>query len=86
MKVEGLEELMERLGRMSERADKAVEAVDGKDAAQVRAALQLRAGTHRSPLMSQEHARMVASGEATEKEMYDVYWTIEDVAKYLTED
>jgi hypothetical protein len=36
--------------------------------------------------MNQEHARMVAKGEVSEKEMYEAYWTIEDIARFLTED
>ena len=87
MRLEGLEEFVEYLETMREKAGKVSEAIEGGgDAKQVKASIgQMKESPHRTPLMSQEHAMMVVSGEVKEKDMNEAYWTVEDIAKYLTE-
>jgi len=88
MRLEGLEEFVEYLGMMRERASKVQEAIEGGgDAKQVKASLgQMRESPHRSPLMEQADAQEVASGKVKENDMYEAYWTAEDIIRYLTED
>ena len=89
LKIEasGLDDLLEFFESKIEKADNVAKAANGKnDIDRTRAELKLVGRPRLMPLMSSEHAKMIQSGQATEKEIYMLYWTIDDITAYLTED
>lgn len=77
-------DLLLALATIQEKAEKIEDVADGsKQVADVRSELGLRNKPMNSPLMTEEHAKMVANGRVKPKDMDEAYRTIRDMGDYV---
>ena len=87
IKIIGLEELNAYLEGLDERVAQVETATDGKKSiSETRSELRIKGKPQRTPLMFEEHARLVVDGDVTEEEMTRAYMTVEDIADFLEGD
>lgn len=84
IKIIGLEKLEAYIEELEQRANQVTSAADGKKSLDdTRTELRLKGKPQRLPLMTEEHASLVADGKVTEEEMTRAYMTVEDIASFL---
>jgi len=77
-------DLLAAFALIEEKAKKLEIAADGsKSIAEIRSELGLKSKTRISPLLSEEHAKLVAIGKVKPEEMDKTYWTIYDMGEYI---
>jgi len=77
-------DLLAALALIEEKAKKIENAADGsKSIAETRSELSLKSKARISPLMDEEHAKLVAIGKVKPEEMDKAYWTAYDMGDYV---